>query len=403
MKQGVTVRRLAAENKRLEALSALKDDFVAKVSHELRSPLTAIKEGINLVLDEALGPINGEQRDFLRTVDENIDRLTELINTMLDLSKMEAGRLPLVRRRLALGPLIATTLSNYKAMAGSRQLTLDLVAVPDVFADPSRVLQVLGNLLSNAVKFTDEHGVITMALREQDGAVAVTVHDNGIGIAPDDMPRLFQKFSQVGPADKRPQGTGLGLLLCKELVELHQGRISVRSEVGHGSAFTFLLPVYSTQFALQESFRELAESAKSSEAGTVGVITLDVEPLRPLLTESGYASSLHELAELVRQSLHRGDIILDVEPRWVVILMLADAPGVVAVVQRLRHALQERLAIASNAGLVQFGAAMYPADGPDIQTLFSKAVRALNRGLTAVESKGGGPDDHVITHPTGRR
>ncbi len=382
--------QLTAENKRLEELAVLKDQFVATVSHELRSPLTAIKEGINLVLDEALGSINAEQRDFLGTVDENIDRLTELINNMLDLSKIEAGRFPLVRRRLALGPLIATTLSSYKTMAGRRQLKMDLVPVPDALADPPRVLQILGNLFSNAVKFTEDEGTITMALREQDGAVAVSVQDDGIGIAPDELPRLFQKFSQVGTADTPPQGSGLGLALCKELIELHKGRITVSSELGKGSTFTFCLPIYTTQLALQESFRELVEMAKTAEEGTVGVIALDGEPLVPALaasTSESHLEHLEQLVELVRQSLHRGDIVLDVEPRWVVILVLAGAGGVQAVVQRLRKALQERLTSPGKPGpgLAQFGAAMYPGDGMDIHTLFWKATRTLNRGLTSVE------------------
>lgn len=378
--------RLTAENKRLEELAILKDDFVATVSHELRSPLTAIKEGINLVLDEALGSINAEQRDFLGTVDENIDRLTELINHMLDLSKIEAGRLPLARRRLALGPLIATTLSSYKAIAGRRQLKMDLVPVPDVLADPPRVLQILGNLFSNAVKFTEDEGTITMALREQAGAVAVSVQDDGVGIAPDELPKLFQKFSQVGAANKRPQGSGLGLALCKELVELHKGRITVSSELGKGSTFMFGLPIYTTQLALQESFRELVEAAKASEAGTMGVIALDGGPLVPALDASsggmGVCESplerLEQLAELVRQSLHRGDIVLDVEPRWVVMLVLTDAAGVQAVVRRLRNALQERLTSPGKPGPgeAQFGAAMYPGDGMDIHTLFWKATQS---------------------------
>ena len=387
--------QLTAENKRLEELAILKDEFVAKVSHELRSPLTAIKEGINLVLDEALGSINAEQRDFLQTVDENIDRLTELINNMLDLSKIEAGRLSLVRRRLALGPLIATTLSSYKTLAGRRQLKMDLVPVPDVLADPPRVLQILGNLFSNAVKFTEDEGTITMALREQDGAVAVSVQDDGIGMAPDELPKLFQKFSQVGAADQQPQGSGLGLALCKELIELHKGRIAVSSELGTGSTFTFCLPIYTTQLALQESFRELVEAAKRAEEGTVGVIALDGEPLVSALASSSGRMSLsasplehlESLVELVRQSLHRGDIVLDVEPRWVVVLVLADTSGVQAVVQRLRKALQERLTSPGKPGPdpAQFGAAMYPGDGMDIHTLFWKATRTLNQGVTSLE------------------
>lgn len=395
MKQDVTVRQLAARNKRLEELAALKDEFVAKVSHELRNPLTAIREGINLMLDEALGRITPEQRDYLRTVDENLDRLTALVTNMLDLSKIEAGRLQLVRRRLALGPLIAETLSSYKAMAGSRRIKLDLVPMPDVFADPHRVLQVLGNLFSNAVKFTDEQGIIIIALHEEAGAVGVTIRDNGIGIASDELPKLFQKFSQVGPADQRPKGTGLGLALCKELIESHHGRMRVKSELGRGAAFTFLLPRYTAQFALQESFHELAAVAATSEPQTLGVMALDADPLLPLVTDAqrlgGQRRHLEYLAELVRQCL-RGDVVLDVEPRWVVVMMLSDARGVQAVVRRLRQALCERLAPPGTTTPVRiaFGAAMYPADGSTIQALLSRATTTLNSGLTTIDTQQGG-------------
>jgi len=244
---------LRSANKRLVELGRIKDEFLAKVSHDLRTPLTAINEGISLMLEGALGGVNDEQRDFLAMVDQNLARLTELIGNMLDLSKVEAGRLAMVPARVALRPLIETTVKNYQTITGRRTVTVECDGVPDVFADPNRLLQVLGNLFSNAVKFTREDGRITFAAKPRNGQVAVSVRDDGEGIAKDDLPKLFQKFSQVGPESARLKGTGLGLVLCKELVEMHQGTISVSSEPGAGTTFTFTLPIYAPQPADEEA------------------------------------------------------------------------------------------------------------------------------------------------------
>jgi len=383
---------LRAANTRLEELSSLKDELVANVSHELRTPLTAIKEGISLMLDEALGSVTDEQQDFLNTVDENIDRLTELISNLLDLSKIEAGRLRLVRRRLDIRQFIGTTLKSYKAIAGQRRLEVELPAVPEVFADSNRVLQVLGNLFSNAVKFTKEDGTITFSVQERDGSVAVSVRDDGMGIPKDDVPKLFQKFSQVGAGENRPPGTGLGLVLCKELIELHKGTIAVASEPGKGSTFTFTLPVYTPRFALEESFTELVELAKRNQQELIAVIALDIEPFFGRLREGGQSATrrerLEQVADLVRKHVHHGDIVLGIEPRWVVVLAVTEVKDVHTVIQRrIRTVLHEQAKPLCGEAVnlpVKFGTTICPMDGTDIHSLFEKATRLAISGLEAV-------------------
>jgi signal transduction histidine kinase/PAS domain-containing protein len=378
---------LQAANRRLEELSRVKDEFVATVSHELRTPLTAIKEGISLLLDEALGDINEEQRDFLHTVDENIDRLTELISNMLDLSKIEAGRLRLFRKRVAMSRLFTDILGNYRAMAGQRTLQVDATGAPDVFADPNRILQVLGNLVSNAVKFTPPDGTVTLTAQAANGHVVVSVGDSGMGIAEEDLPKLFKRFSQVGEGQGRPRGTGLGLALCKELVEMHKGSITVSSEPGKGSTFTVTLPTYTPQFTIQESFQELAELAKG-EQDHVAVITLDCRPLfGPLVSalsddgqlseQAGRAEQLEVVVDYLRRHLHRGDTVLSLEPRWAVIFADADAAGVQAILHRLKGAMAKDMAAYAETPeqiLLQFGAASFPEDGRDVHELLLKAT-----------------------------
>jgi len=381
---------LQAANVKLKELAAVKDEFVAKASHELRTPLTAIKEGISLMLDAALGPINDEQLDFMKTVDENIDRLTELISNMLDISKIEAGRMRLQRRRVDLRQLLETTLSGYRAFAGKRTLTTEPGEVPHVFADSNRIIQVLGNFISNAVKFSPANGAITFSLALRNGSVAVSVKDNGMGITQDDVPKLFKKFSQVGEGQNKPRGTGLGLALCKELVEMHRGAIAVDSVLGAGTTFTFTLPVYTSSFVLEESFAELVEAATANQQEAVTLVAIDNEPLLgrwPQAQADQRVWHLEQVVEGVRKHLHRGDMVLAIEPHWVVVLAIADAEGAQAMMSRLRPALREwsdALVGTSEGAPVNFGAAVYPLDGASVHDLFAKATSQLNQGLAAV-------------------
>ena len=378
---------LEVANKRLQELGILKDEFVANVNHELRTPLTAIKEGISLMLDGALGAVNDDQLDFLKTVDDNIDRLTELISNMLDLSKIEAGRLRLLRRRLEIWPLIETTLNSYKAIAGPRTVQVDRAEVPAVFADPNRILQVLGNLFSNAVKFTKDNGTIRWFVHERDGQVAVSVQDDGVGMSKDELPELFEKFSQVGDGQTKLRSTGLGLTLCKELVELHRGQITVTSEPGKGSTFTFTLPLYTPAVALEASFEELVESARRTLQEAVGVIVLDNEPLLEFARgpQAGRRTErLEQVVEFVGKYLHHNDVVLSITPRWVVIVAITDALGVHAIVRRMQQALPQWPGTEAERRLAQrvsVGAALYPADGDDVHQLFAKAIERLGHGL----------------------
>jgi signal transduction histidine kinase len=386
--------QLRTANQRLVELNAMKDGFVATASHELRTPLTAVKEGISLMLDGALGPIRSEQREFLQAVDEKIDRLTELIGNMFDLSKIEAGRMRLSRRRLDVRQVVASTLKSYQSVAGRRTITQELAPVPDVFADPNRLLQVLGNFFSNAVKFTREDGRIAFGVREQDGVVAVSVQDDGIGIAAEDLSKLFQRFSQVGHSQAKGRGTGLGLALCKELVELHGGAISVRSEPGSGSTFAFTLPVYRPALALEESFKELLGTAHPDDHQGVGLLVFDCEALCGQSAKSpseGRSRFADQVATFMRKHVHSGDIVLHYEPRWVVVLALADAQGLQAMVARLQRVLRDWTVSQGFAGNghMRCGVALYPEDGEDVQRLFARATTSLTAGAAAATSEPG--------------
>jgi PAS domain S-box-containing protein len=224
----------------------MKDEFISLISHELRTPLTSINGYVALLLEGEAGPLAEEQREFLTIVRKNADRLMGLVNELLDLSRIEAGKVELNRARLDLGPLIRDVASSLRLQieAKGQQLELDLADdLPSVWADPDRVTQILTNLVSNAHKYTPAGGSIFVRARGQDGRVRVEVRDTGIGLAPDEQAQLFTRFFRArNKATREVGGTGLGLAITRSLIELHGGEISVTSAPGQGSTFCCTLP-----------------------------------------------------------------------------------------------------------------------------------------------------------------
>jgi signal transduction histidine kinase len=220
------------------------------MSHELRTPLNAIIGFTDVMLQEMFGPLNEKQKEYLDDVRGSGTHLLTLINDILDLSKIEAGRVELELGEFSFAEAIDNALTLVRERAARHAITLAADVSPDVgrvTADERKVKQIVVNLLSNAVKFTPEGGWVGISARCHDDHVEVAVRDTGIGIAPEDQDRVFEEFQQVGKdPDRSREGTGLGLTLAKRFVELHGGRIWVESQVGKGSTFTFTIPVRQT-------------------------------------------------------------------------------------------------------------------------------------------------------------
>jgi signal transduction histidine kinase len=239
-------REIADKSRQLEAASQHKSEFLANMSHELRTPLNAIIGFSEVLLQRMFGTLNDKQDEYLKDIYASGQHLLSLINDILDLSKIEAGRMELAPALFHLPAALenAVTLVRERASRHGIALQLDLdPRLGEVVGDERKVKQVLLNLLSNAVKFTPEGGRISLKAGPRDGAVEISVTDTGIGVAPEDQGAIFEEFRQVGSDEKRREGTGLGLTLAKKFVELHGGRIWVESEPGRGSTFTFTLPV----------------------------------------------------------------------------------------------------------------------------------------------------------------
>jgi signal transduction histidine kinase len=239
-------REIADKSHQLEVASQHKSEFLANMSHELRTPLNAII-GFSEVLSERMfGELNEKQEEYLKDIYASGTHLLSLINDILDLSKIEAGRMELELTDFDLPQAIDNALTLVRERAGRRGIALEHSVderLGEIRGDERKVKQVLLNLLSNALKFTPERGRVELRAGIVDGMAEISVTDTGVGIAPEDQGAIFEEFRQVGTAEKKAEGTGLGLTLCRKFVELHGGRIWVKSQLGAGSTFTFTIPV----------------------------------------------------------------------------------------------------------------------------------------------------------------
>jgi PAS domain S-box-containing protein len=331
------MEELQVAYQKLKELDHLKDSFLSTVSHELRTPLTSIKSFSEILL--SYDEDKETQKEFLTIINEESDRLTRLINNFLDLSKIEAGRMQWETAELSLPEVIQTALNATQALTIQTNLKVDTNFAPDlptVLGDKDRLVQVVTNLLSNAIKFTPDGGKIQVKAQVRNGSkpkgdpdmITVSVSDSGIGIAPKDHEGIFEKFKQVGDTlSGKPKGTGLGLPICKEIVEHYGGKLWVESELGKGSTFFFTLPITTKTEAKAPQAKEEVKKEETKEEEVKAVIkegktilVVDDEAnirrfLQHELTNRGYhvleASGGKEAIDLARK--HHPDLItLDV-------------------------------------------------------------------------------------------
>jgi signal transduction histidine kinase len=243
-------REIADKSRQLEVASQHKSEFLANMSHELRTPLNAIIGFSEVLAEKMFGDVNAKQAEYLQDILESGRHLLSLINDILDLSKIEAGHMELEPADFDLPGAIDNALTLVRERATRRGITLGRTIderLGIVHGDERKVKQILLNLLSNALKFTPEGGRVDVGAGRHDEVAEVSVADTGIGIAPADQEAVFEEFRQVGAAERKAEGTGLGLALSRKFVELHGGTIWVQSEPGRGSTFTFTLPVRADQ------------------------------------------------------------------------------------------------------------------------------------------------------------
>jgi len=241
----IKAQDLVRANEELKKLDQLKSDFVSMVSHELRTPLSIMKESISQVYEGMHGEIPSKQKHFLSMSISGINRITHIVEGLPDISRIESGKFQLNKEMMDLVELAGATAASFKIVLQKKGLKLIEVfpaGKVEVFADRDKLAQVLVNLLGNAVKFT-EQGQIEFKIEEKDGSIECSVADTGVGISPENLPRLFSKFEQFNKEITLNRGgIGLGLNISKSIIELHAGKIWAESKAGEGTKITFSLP-----------------------------------------------------------------------------------------------------------------------------------------------------------------
>ena len=231
---------------KLNELDKMKSDFFSSIAHELRTPLSTIKMGTGLLREGAEGPLTEGQRNILAIFEKESNRLIGLVNSLLDLSKMEAGMMSFNFKPQTIDPLIHQAIEEIGPLVEAKKINLEVMAterLPILKIDSDRILQVLRNIIGNAVKFTPERGRVRISARNVDHGVEVLVTDTGPGISTGDLITIFEKFQQTTTGRSYPvEGTGLGLAIAKQIITLHGGKIWAESDLGHGSTFIFVLP-----------------------------------------------------------------------------------------------------------------------------------------------------------------
>jgi len=373
------LEELKQKNIELEKLDQLKSDFVSIVSHELRTPLSITKEGINLVLDGVTGSINPKQNKILTTSKNNIDRLARIINSLLDISKIESGRIELNKKNVNLEVLIKNVVSAFESQAKEKglELKVDLPQdqEPNLFIDEDRIIQVFTNLIGNAIKFT-EKGSVSISLVQKKNELEFIISDTGIGIAADDLPNVFSKFLQFGRSagGSGEKGTGLGLSIARSLIELHRGQIRVESELAKGTKFIFSLPKYSADQNAREHVEDAINDVIKANTNLALIIaTLNYSDKLKAGVPSGI---LLALEENIRAQLRKNkDQVLRYQNEFIIILRDCNKNSALITQGRIEQALRTYLSGINfnNDVRVVFGCAVYPEEASNYQELIDKS------------------------------
>jgi PAS domain S-box-containing protein len=324
---------------KMREVDRLKDEFVSIVSHELRTPLTSIRGAVQLVLDDEKAIPDLEHRTLLQIALNNCERLVRIINDILDVSKIESGNLILRKKPMHVADVIRQSVDVVAGPARSTGVSISVnvpATLPPVMVDPDRIVQAMVNLLSNAAKFAPAQSTVTVSATGSEHMVTIAVADQGEGIAPENLNRLFRKFQQVdSSSSRRKGGTGLGLAITKALVEQHGGRIYVDSEIGKGTRFSFTLPTATPEEAVALSPLPAGPDASSRRSSRRVLVVDDDDEFRAVmrrqLTDAGYtvfdardAESALQVARANRPDVITVDLVMPQIDGW-------------AFIERLRH------------------------------------------------------------------
>ncbi|MBF0511288.1 MAG: HAMP domain-containing histidine kinase [Candidatus Omnitrophica bacterium] len=378
-------KKLEAQNAELLKVDQLKSDFVSTVSHELRTPLAISIEGINLILDGIVGVVSPKQKELLITSRDNLVRLTSIVNDLLDIQKIEAGKMSLKQSLVDVKSVVLKLVESYKIILAKRKQELDLKLPSEdilLYADGDKIIQVLNNLLNNAHKFSPDGGAIHLEVLLNDHEILFCVKDTGPGFSQENKEKLFQKFQQFdrteGPGIR---GTGLGLSISKALVELHGGKIWAEGELNQGAAFYFTLPkhqFYKEKF--DRLFDETLASAnlKGSDVLLIVMVLVNAQKIREKYGFMALVNMMNLVFSSCSSLLTRPDdikILYDIHTIYFV-LPKTDKVGGRALAHKFQDAvLQCRPEGLKNTSELQFkfGVSVSPTEAQKREELVKKA------------------------------
>ncbi|MEW6008552.1 MAG: ATP-binding protein [Candidatus Omnitrophota bacterium] len=390
-------QQLLSVNERLKELDRLKSDFVSNVSHELGTPLATCRYFTSLMLKESAGPVSQQQREYLQLMDSNIERLTRLINNLLSLSRIEAGRFELRRSMVNVANLSKEVLRTFEGQLSEKQINIeDKIPqnVPEVYADSERIIEVFTNLIGNAIKFSPKNSVISLnaaTITKELSAggerryLLSSVSDTGKGIAASDLDKIFNKFEQLKTdLPQRERGTGLGLAICKEIVKLHKGDIWAESELGKGSTFFFALPIYNEEeYFLERILDEIKRSRINRSPVSLVVLAIKNFPdTKAGLSADELLSLLFDLETIAKKTVRRPNDIVIRFKKGEILAILADThkEGAYALGGRVRDMLQN-YEFKSSRGPIklhfEIGIVTYPDDAPNELELLRQVDKIL--------------------------
>jgi len=378
----VTILRDVTKEREIDRM---KTEFISTVSHELRTPLTTMKEFTSIISDEIPGKLTKDQKEYIGIIDDNIDRLARLINDLLDVSKIESGKEVFKKLSINVTDIANNVISTLKPEAEEKHIKFKTVLDDSelkVYANPDKITQVFTNLIGNAIRFTKEKGKITIGIKDMKKEVECSVSDNGVGIASENVGKLFTKFQQFGrTAGAGAKGTGLGLAITKEMVELHNGRIWVESKVGKGSKFCFTLPKYTLECVFLEHINDGIKQAqkKNSKMSLIVVSLTSLDKPGKKLSGAVEEIILKDMEDVLRNSLRREEGDIAVRGRSEIAVILADCgtDNALRIEGRFEHILDEyliRQSLTKKVGL-RLGCATYPDEAGNDKELVEKAKR----------------------------
>lgn len=384
-------RELERKNEELKKLDQLKSDFISMVSHELRTPLTVIRESVSQVAEGVLGKITQKQQEFLSICLEEIDRLKRIIDNLLDISKIEAGKVELKREWVDLVGLIEKVTFSFMSRAKAKGLELKTAysdKVIESYIDRDKIIQIFNNLVGNALKFTDK-GYIEIQVIDRESHIECFVADRGRGIADSDIPKLFSKFQQFGrtpgPGEK---GTGLGLAISKNIVELHKGKIWVESQLGKGTKFIFTLPKYTPQRLLYDYINDALR--QGSERGeSLAVLCLSFAQDKVPKGNREMLSIMQNLERIIRDNLRHHEHAVTDRHMIFSVLSATERKDALRIMDRLKRLVYDYL-LKKGIGkriAVRDSIVSYPEDARTVEELFGKIEQFRVQGQMIRGSK----------------